>query len=208
MAKSGPPRKLSNRDLRTAIEMRRSGSTLEAIASRLGCSAKHVSTILIRAESEGERLPVARVGRPRKRPAEGEEGPRRTSVARPAASPPDVPSGLPGAGAPLPAPLPPPRGERDESPLPMSPDEALEELRLRRLPELARVARDALADGNLPLFRDAVKIELDLAQRIRDATPPPPPDPEDDPAYTDARDRVRAKLEDLAAHVRSRGRAA
>jgi hypothetical protein len=194
VAKSGKSSKLGKRDLAMAVRMRRKGATLTAIAEQLRCSVGLISAKLKEAEAEGTRLPPARTGRPRK----AKKVPRAHATAKvmKARKPPAPP-------APEPPNTRPRRARTDTSPLPTSPEDALHELHVRRLPEVAQHLRDACVEGSAPQIREWYKLQLDLIERIRAATPPPEPDAADDPANVEARDRVRQAIEHLC-HIHER----
>jgi hypothetical protein len=86
---------------------------------------------------------------------------------------------------------------RDHTRLPSTPDELLEDLQRSTLPRLALIRRDATHDGNMPLLERAIKAELQLAERIRNATPTPDLDPKDDPANRAARNLAMARISSL-----------
>lgn len=192
MAKTGKRGSFGPAQLKIAIKMRREGAPLRAIAERLGCSKALVSMRLKEAEQAGQKLPSARTGRPR------------NARSAPAASSAPTAATTAQGGATPPADREHRRPVFDDSPLPTNPAEALFELRQRRLPEVAQLVRDAMLDGNMTLFRDAARFEIELIEKINAATPPPAPDPEEDPANVEARDRVRERIEKMVrAHERS-----
>ena len=78
-----------------------------------------------------------------------------------------------------------------------SPHEALQTILNRRLPDLDRIADRALAAENLPLATAALRLEVEIAERLIAATPPPPADPETDPANALARDILIGRLEGM-----------
>ncbi len=174
MAKSKPKRLVTGRRLQRALKLRRQGTSLARIAGELGVSVSTVSRALSSAGDGGERLPAARTGRPRKTKA------KRKRKTKPAAD--DRLAEI--------------RDELDK--LGGDAADVLQVIRQRRLPELSRVADGALKGENLVLFRDAVRLEIELAERIIAATPPPPPDPKEDPRNLEARAEVLGQLQRLA----------
>jgi len=65
--------------------------------------------------------------------------------------------------------------------------------RLDEVDELIAKARD---DNDLQGYRDMLRLEIDLAKKLRELIPEPPLKPEDDPANQSARDQVRARILD------------
>lgn len=164
--------KPSKRD--QAVALYRKGLTQRVIADRVGVSRATVQRWLARARDEGVRLPTPARGRPRKRASKASKAP---------------------------APSPEADGSVDrllEQLAQLPEGDALREIGAIRLPQIRETADRAHAEGNLPLFRDAVKLEIDLTQKLEAAIPPPPPDPQEDPANLDARRDVISKLEALA----------
>lgn len=91
------------------------------------------------------------------------------------------------------------------------PDDAPDEVvrlhaRVRQVRDMITVAKAGVDDGETTaaLFRDLVKLEIDLTKSLVGLTPPKPPDPADDPANVDARDYLRAKILDLVENAERR----
>lgn len=66
-----------------------------------------------------------------------------------------------------------------------------------RLKETRELIARIHSDSNVPAYRDLVRLETELSTKLMAMTPAPTPDPEHDPANIVARDKVRARLEDL-----------
>jgi len=181
MAKSGQAPKLSKAAMQKALALRRSGWTLARIAAEFDMHVSNISRQLRHAEAAGEHLPTARTGRPRKRPrAQGEAppsppAPRVTHAALEALS--------------------------EQQLLELEPGVLGEVLfgviGSEYLPALRRMIQHAIAELDMVRMRDAIKIELEIKQRLIAAIPPKPPDPREDPANVAARDRVRARIDEL-----------
>ncbi len=185
MGRGGPRPKLSKADIARAVALKRKGQTLKQIAKALGCSISLVSIRLREAEAAGAHVPAARTGRPRKRPTKGTKGQPRARRKRGKKAPPAPPEDDPEFGKLF---------RRDCSKLPDGPTDALDELRSKRLPEIAKMLRWAIADGDLVRTRDLFKLEIEFIERINGAAPPDELKPEDDPANRRARDAVRARI--------------
>jgi len=161
---------LTKTQKKQAIALRKRGISQARIAAAVGTSTATISRFLARARDAGERLPAARTGRPRRR----REAPP-PSVAAPERL-----------------------AELREQVAALDPPALLEAARADYLPALGRIARRALDDDNVVVARDAIRLELEIAERLIASMPPPPVDPKDDPRNTAARDFVRNKLQQVA----------
>ena len=172
--------KLSESQRARMVELRRQGWTLERLSGEIGVNRATIGRYLRRAEEAGERLPHARTGRPRKAAPRVGRPPTTSGDERLTALRAEL-AGMAGAA-----------------------DEVLAAIRTKRLPELGRLADEAIEDRNLILYRDAVRLEIEIAERIIMAAPAAPPDPEADPRYEPARERLLAKMRQLAEHATAR----
>lgn len=159
------------------------------IAERLGVSINTVSKTLKRLEAQGHDVPHAMTGRPRK-----DAKARARKKAQEAKDR-------------IPTPKDPVADQIASIATTVAPEDIgpqlLHVVGSEYLPAIQRMVRDAIAEGHLARMRDAIRLEIEIKQRVINAVPPPPPDPEDDPLYRTAKARLIAKAKRIVERAKT-----